>query len=255
MYDLSRKKIRKYAQFFMTRKIINNLSELRGILGKEKAISQAAFAGKIGVPIRTYINIEKGKSKLTETILLAIEYIYGARKEWILTGKGEIFKEFDESDYHKAPLVKKIMFLDEQFYLIYNSLKQLGKVSSDAGCARLLRITPQAFSQIKNKKRFPEKRIRTFCKENDLSFDDFISGRIVKKSEKEMSLTEKLLKFRRKEDTIEDERYKVASEILKDIFIAKDEGVIEAILSNLLQFKRIPKEERKTLKKTATPGK
>jgi transcriptional regulator with XRE-family HTH domain len=66
--------------------------------------------------------------------------------------------------------------------------------------------------------------------------------------------SEKILKFRRKDDVIKDERYRIASEILKDIFVAEDEGVIGAIYSNLLQFKRIP-SKKEAPKKKATPGK
>jgi transcriptional regulator with XRE-family HTH domain len=71
---------------------------------------------------------------------------------------------------------------------------------------------------------------------------------------KEKPNSEKILKFRRKDDVIKDERYRIASEILKDIFMAKDEGVIGAIYANLMQFKRIP-SEKEAPKKKATPGK
>lgn len=68
----------------MDSEIINRLKELRGILGK----NQTQFGEGLGLTQKNISDLEKGKTEIYHPFLLAIEYIYGIRVEWILTGKG-----------------------------------------------------------------------------------------------------------------------------------------------------------------------
>jgi transcriptional regulator with XRE-family HTH domain len=52
----------------------------------EKGMSQAKFAVNIGISQRFLSDLETGRIKPSIPILLAIEYVYKYRKEWILTG-------------------------------------------------------------------------------------------------------------------------------------------------------------------------
>lgn len=91
----------------MLNEIGNRIEQLRVLL----KLTQGELAKGIGITQPNISDIQSGKTKISTPILLAIEYIYGVRKEWILTGEGEIFKEReifsegDEEDYCKVPLV------------------------------------------------------------------------------------------------------------------------------------------------------
>lgn len=54
-------------------------------------LSQAKFAVNIGISQRFLSDLETGRIKPSKPTLLAIEYVYKYRKEWILTGDEPIY--------------------------------------------------------------------------------------------------------------------------------------------------------------------
>lgn len=74
-------KLPKYAT------IGTRIRHIRAKLG----LSQTKFAQNIGIAQRTLSDIEKGITKPSGPILLAIEYVYRFRKEWILYGEEPVY--------------------------------------------------------------------------------------------------------------------------------------------------------------------
>lgn len=67
---------------------------LRGIRN-EKNMKQIPFAKAIGLSQAVYSGLENGFTKPAIPILLAMEYIYGVRKEWILSGEEPMYRTLD----------------------------------------------------------------------------------------------------------------------------------------------------------------
>ncbi len=57
-----------------------------------KGLNQSNFGKSLGISQMFVSDLEKGTTRPTETLLLAIEYVYKCRKEWIIHGDGEIWK-------------------------------------------------------------------------------------------------------------------------------------------------------------------
>ena len=104
------RKILENNKIFQVNNIGNRIKELREIVGKGRMLVQKKFADSIGVSQGTISEIEAGNTLPSNPILLAIESVYGVRKEWIETGEGDIFKKEeskgDKDDYDKVPLVE-----------------------------------------------------------------------------------------------------------------------------------------------------
>jgi transcriptional regulator with XRE-family HTH domain len=56
-------------------------------------LKQAKFAETIGISSSFFSELKNGITKPSMPILLAIEYKYGYRWEWVLTGDGEMIKD------------------------------------------------------------------------------------------------------------------------------------------------------------------
>jgi len=69
--------------------ISDRLTLLRTHLGK----SQSAFGEILGVTYATVSRWEKGETPAPEMALIAIETIYGASREWLKTGEGQMLFE------------------------------------------------------------------------------------------------------------------------------------------------------------------
>lgn len=66
---------------------------------KEKGLTQPVFARSIGISQGHLSEMESGKTSPTEPILIAIEYRYSIKKDWLLTGEGPMKRESKE-DVH-----------------------------------------------------------------------------------------------------------------------------------------------------------
>ena len=88
---------RKIAVNTMTIKPFDKLNKYASIgmriqtIRSAKGMSQTKFAANIGISQRFLSDLESGKIKPSKPILLAIEYVYKYRKEWILTGDEPAF--------------------------------------------------------------------------------------------------------------------------------------------------------------------
>ncbi|MBF0556285.1 MAG: helix-turn-helix domain-containing protein [Nitrospirae bacterium] len=67
--------------------------------------------------------------------------------------------------------------MDEKLFLgIYTRLRQYTKANSDAGIARSLGITPQAFSSFKKEQKIPSDLLIKYCFMNNVSIDWLLTG-------------------------------------------------------------------------------
>lgn len=61
---------------------------------RDKAgLTQGRFAEGLGVKTSIISEIERGNVKPSQVLLIAVEYVYGFRKEWILTGEEPMLRE------------------------------------------------------------------------------------------------------------------------------------------------------------------
>lgn len=87
----------KYAAFLAEKKELRKqwvrlrLRKVRILMG----LNQEEFGDKLGMRRRTISDLEKGTVCLRRIHLLAFEYVYGIRLEWMMYGTGKIFIEKD----------------------------------------------------------------------------------------------------------------------------------------------------------------
>ncbi|WP_420266023.1 helix-turn-helix domain-containing protein [Candidatus Magnetominusculus dajiuhuensis] len=62
------------------------------LVRKKYRLSQKEFASELGVSQGFLSELESGKYKPTKIILLAIAYLYPINIDWLLTGKGGMYK-------------------------------------------------------------------------------------------------------------------------------------------------------------------
>lgn len=93
---------------------------IRGIRS-EKGLKQTQFAKALGLSQSVYSSLENGLTKPSMPILLAMEYVFSVRKEWILTGDGPMYRELEglgtpisitpvdtDSDRHRKMWINKL---------------------------------------------------------------------------------------------------------------------------------------------------
>lgn len=102
----------------------SNLKKLR----KRLSLSQDAFGKKLGVTGAGISKIESGDRKLTEQMIISICREYGAREEFLRTGKEPMLNEMSlDSEY--AYIVGKTMPTMPDF--MKSAFIEFGKLSSD----------------------------------------------------------------------------------------------------------------------------
>lgn len=70
-------------------------------------LTQAKFAETIGISSSFFSELKNGITKPSMPILLSIEYKYGYRWEWILTGDGEMIKDPSSTQIRESQPVYK----------------------------------------------------------------------------------------------------------------------------------------------------
>ncbi len=96
---------------------MNNIKELRLKLG----LTQIEFAKKINVTSKTVQNWEHGKAVPSIPTLTSIAEIFGANRNWLLTGEGDMFaKTIFESINEIQDFAKSMSFANQ-----YKQLQQL----------------------------------------------------------------------------------------------------------------------------------
>jgi len=78
------------------------------ILRKSLELTQTEFGRKIGIVQGHLTGIENGDKKITESTINVICAVYGASKEWLRTGGGEMYTKD-----HGGKLYRAINFFNE----------------------------------------------------------------------------------------------------------------------------------------------
>ena len=91
-------------------------------------VSQKVFAKSIFVSTSHYACLESGHRKIKDTILDSISKVYNVNKEWLLTGKGEIF-DTEPPDVKLEELIGIFKRLNEHFQgYILDHVRHLEKI-------------------------------------------------------------------------------------------------------------------------------
>jgi len=94
----------------MAEKTQDRLIKIRESLG----LTQKEFCKGIYVSQTYYSNIENGNKKINDRVIALITSQYGVNKEYLLTGKGEIFSE-NLPDIHLNQLLEIFNDLEKPF--------------------------------------------------------------------------------------------------------------------------------------------
>lgn len=95
-------------------------------LRTELGLSQREFAERIGMARDAIASYERGNAYPSGSALIAIEKVYGVRREWLLTGEGEMF----EPGRQENKVVRAMMEThenDQTFRAIVDAYLRLGE--------------------------------------------------------------------------------------------------------------------------------
>lgn len=90
------------------------------ILRKSLNLTQSEFANNIGLKGPSYCDIENGKASITERTIISICSIYNVNRQWLQSGKGDIFSNINENDFLNT--FKKLNINSQKFILNYAKL-------------------------------------------------------------------------------------------------------------------------------------
>ena len=90
------------------------------ILRKSLNLTQSEFANSIGIKGSSYCDIENGKASITERTIISICSIYNVNRQWLQSGKGDIFVNINENDFLNT--FKKLNINSQKFILNYAKL-------------------------------------------------------------------------------------------------------------------------------------
>lgn len=90
------------------------------ILRKSLNLTQSEFANSIGIKGSSYCDIENGKASITERTIISICSIYNVNRQWLQSGKGDIFLNINENDFLNT--FKRLNNNSQKFILNYAKL-------------------------------------------------------------------------------------------------------------------------------------
>lgn len=96
------------------------------LLRKELGLSQREFGERIGLTRAAIASYEYGTAKPTGIALTAIEKEYGARREWLETGEGEMLKT-GRQERQIAQEILEAHKADQTFRAIVDAYLRLGE--------------------------------------------------------------------------------------------------------------------------------
>ncbi len=79
-------------------------------LRKQLHLTQDEFGNKLGVANSSISNIEKNRYGITDQMIKLMVKEFGVNENWLRTGEGEMFPEFDRANAiaeHVAPIIKE----------------------------------------------------------------------------------------------------------------------------------------------------
>jgi transcriptional regulator with XRE-family HTH domain len=82
------------------------------LLRKSLKLTQEEFASRIGIKRNSYANYEIGRNKPIDAVVFSICREYSVSENWLRTGEGEMFVQFDEEA--RAKKWVHMIFTDEK---------------------------------------------------------------------------------------------------------------------------------------------
>lgn len=88
-------------------------------LRKKLGLSGEKFGERVGIKKSALSLIENGKNNVTEQMFKSICREFNVNEEWLRTGEGEMFKEYDDE---VAESVEELLTEDTPFYDLIKSI-------------------------------------------------------------------------------------------------------------------------------------
>lgn len=142
---------------------------------KKKNLNQGELAVKLGVTQATVSKIEKGIREPTEPLIKLLEYTFGLNKEWLLTGKGEMYyascggeppKEGEGSQYqapsHPAMELREPVApygKDTRLTTLMQKLEHIYKEGTTIERGQIRGIIEELYEDIKKKETLPKEEV------------------------------------------------------------------------------------------------
>lgn len=122
----------------------NRIKQIR----KDKGLTQVEFGEKIGVKGNTITNYETGLRNPTDAVLLAICREFCINKDWLLTGKGDMY---DLPEDEVAAIVSDLLEESNPFYDIIISIMKSYKKLDDKSQAALNSLIQELLDNMKKR--------------------------------------------------------------------------------------------------------
>lgn len=122
----------------------NRIKQIR----KDHKLTQVEFGERIGVKGNTVTNYETGLRNPTDAVVLAICREFSVNKEWLLTGKGDMY---DVPEDEVAAVVSDLLEESNPFYDIIISIMKSYKKLDDKSQAALNTLIQELLDNMKKR--------------------------------------------------------------------------------------------------------
>lgn len=120
----------------------NRIKQIR----KDNKLTQVEFGERIGVKGNTVTNYETGLRNPTDAVILSICREFGVNKDWLLTGKGDMY---DVPEDEVATVVSDLLEESNPFYDIIISIMKSYKKLDDKSQAALNSLIQELMENMK----------------------------------------------------------------------------------------------------------
>lgn len=120
----------------------NRIKQIR----KDNKLTQVEFGERIGVKGNTVTNYETGLRNPTDAVILSICREFGVNKDWLLTGKGDMY---DAPEDEVAAVVSDLLEECNPFYDIIISIMKSYKKLDDKSQAALNSLIQELMENMK----------------------------------------------------------------------------------------------------------
>lgn len=120
----------------------NRIKQIR----KDNKLTQVEFGERIGVKGNTVTNYETGLRNPTDAVILSICREFGVNKDWLLTGKGDMY---DVPEDEVAAVVSDLLEESNPFYDIIISIMKSYKKLDDKSQAALNSLIQELMENMK----------------------------------------------------------------------------------------------------------
>lgn len=115
---------------------------------KEANMTQEKFAEKLGLKRQTIATYETGRSEPMDNIIVSICREFNVDKEWLLTGKGEPYKEIEDET---AEVVSDLLEEDNPFYDLILGIMKTYKKLDDKSQTVLRNLSQELLENLKKR--------------------------------------------------------------------------------------------------------